>query len=65
MILQVLITMVAGWINRHQQQVIDYLLEENRTLHAKLGGNAFASPMLNAIVSRLSLFPLVEKVSNL
>jgi len=38
MILQVLIAMSAGWINRHQQQVIDYLLEENRTLHAKLGG---------------------------
>jgi transposase InsO family protein len=30
--------MIAGWINRHQQQVIAYLLEENRTLHAKLGG---------------------------
>jgi hypothetical protein len=38
MILQVLIVMIAGWINRHQQQVIAYLLEENRTLHAKLGG---------------------------
>jgi hypothetical protein len=38
MILQVLIAMIAGWINRHQQQVIAYLLEENRTLHSKLGG---------------------------
>ena len=38
MILQVLIAMIAGWINRHQQQVIVYLLEENRTLHAKLPG---------------------------
>jgi len=28
MILQVLIAMIAGWINRHQQQVIAYLLEE-------------------------------------
>jgi hypothetical protein len=37
MILQVLIAMIAGWINRHQQQVIAYLLEENRILHAKLG----------------------------
>ena len=37
MILQVLIAMIAGWINRHQQQVITYLLEENRVLHAKLG----------------------------
>jgi hypothetical protein len=32
MILQVLIAMIAGWINRHQQQVIAYLLEENCTL---------------------------------
>ncbi len=38
MILQVLIAMIAGWLNCHQQQVIAYLLEENRTLHAKLGG---------------------------
>ena len=30
--------MIAGWINRHQQQVIAYLLEQNRMLHAKLGG---------------------------
>jgi putative transposase len=37
-ILPVLIAMIAGWINRHQQQVIAYLLEENRILHAKLGG---------------------------
>jgi putative transposase len=37
MILQVLIAMIAGWINRHQQQVIACLLEEKRILHAKLG----------------------------
>jgi len=30
--------MFAGWINRHQQQVIDYLLEENRVLREQLGG---------------------------
>jgi hypothetical protein len=38
MILQVLITMVAGWLQRHQQQIITYLLEENRVLKAQLGG---------------------------
>ncbi len=38
MILQVLIAMVAGWLQRHQQQVITYLLEENRVLKAQLGG---------------------------
>src|SRR6266702_5695470 len=38
MILQILIAMVAGWLQRHQQQVISYLLEENRVLKAHLGG---------------------------
>jgi putative transposase len=33
-----LIAMVAGWINRHQQQVITYLKEENRVLKSKLPG---------------------------
>src|SRR2546425_192744 len=38
MILHVLIAMVAGWLQRHQQQVITYRLEENRVLKAQLGG---------------------------
>src|SRR5262245_16951842 len=38
MILHVLIAMVAGWLQRHQQKVITYLLEENRVLKAQLGG---------------------------
>jgi len=33
MILQVLIAMVAGWINRHQRQVIAYLLEKIVVVH--------------------------------
>ena len=37
MILQVLIAMIAGWINRHQRQVIAYQQEEIRILKAKLG----------------------------
>src|SRR5262245_5423691 len=37
MILHVLIAMVAGWLQRHQQQVITYLLAENRVLKAQLG----------------------------
>ena len=43
MILHVLIAMVAGWINRHQQQVIAYLQEENRVLKAHHGGRRAAS----------------------
>jgi putative transposase len=38
MILHLLIAMVAGWLQRHQQQVITYLLAENRALKAQLGG---------------------------
>ena len=37
MILHVLIAVVAGWIQHHQQHVITYLTEENRVLKAKLG----------------------------
>ena len=30
--------MFSGWVNRQQQQAIDYLLEENRILRQQLGG---------------------------
>lgn len=29
--------MAAGWVNRHQQHVIDYLVEENQVLKGQLG----------------------------
>ena len=29
--------LVSGWVNRHQQNVIDYLREENRVLRAVRG----------------------------
>lgn len=32
-----LLTMLAGWINRHQQDMIEYLKEENKILREKLG----------------------------
>lgn len=35
---QLLMLIVAGWVNRQQQDVIDYLLEENRVLRAQLKG---------------------------
>jgi len=38
MIFHVLVAMLAGWLQRHQQQVITYLHEENRVLKAQLGG---------------------------
>jgi hypothetical protein len=32
-----LLLLFAGWVNRQQQAVIDYLLEENRVLRAVNG----------------------------
>src|SRR5262249_25113801 len=37
-LLQVLLVTLAGWVNRHQQHVIDYLMEENRVLKGQLKG---------------------------
>ena len=31
----------AGWVNRHQQDVIEYFEEENRALREQLGGKRF------------------------
>ena len=35
--LRFLILTAAGWVNRHQEDVIDYLREENRVLREQLG----------------------------
>jgi len=35
--LRVLILAVSGWVNRHQQEVIEYLVEENRVLREQIG----------------------------
>ncbi len=36
--LQLLLATFGGWINRHQAEAIDYLVEENRVLKEQLGG---------------------------
>jgi hypothetical protein len=36
--LQMLFLMIAGWVNRHQQAIIEHLQEKNRTLLEQLGG---------------------------
>ena len=35
--LQVLLLTVSGWVNRHQAEVIAYLVEENRVLKEQMG----------------------------
>ena len=36
--LRLLLVTLAGWVNRHQQQVIEYLMEENGVLRKQLKG---------------------------
>ena len=33
-----LLVTLAGWVNRHQQRVIEYLVEENRVLKEQVMG---------------------------
>jgi hypothetical protein len=43
--LQVLILTVAGGMNRSQQDVIDYLREENRAFREQVGDGRLKTPM--------------------
>jgi putative transposase len=36
--LQFLLLMFAGWVNRRQLEIVEFLQEENRVLRAQLGG---------------------------
>ena len=36
--LRLLLLTVSGWVNRHQQEVLEYLVEENRVLKEQLKG---------------------------
>jgi hypothetical protein len=38
---QLLLLVIGGWVNRRQLDVIEYLQEENRILKARLGGRRF------------------------
>ena len=46
--LQLLLTTFAGWVNPHQAQAIDYLIEENRVLKSNSAANASDGPTTNA-----------------
>src|SRR5262245_40925046 len=35
--LSFLVTSLAGWMNQHQQHIIEFLMEENRVLRAQIG----------------------------
>ena len=42
--LQFLVLTVAGWVNRYQEDLIDYLREENRVLGEQLGPRPLRLP---------------------
>ena len=50
--LQVLPLTLAGWVNRHQQQVIQYVVEENRVLKDQLKGRRLRLTETSADASR-------------
>ena len=47
-----LVIALAGWLNRHQQAVIDYLIEENRVLKEQLEGKRLRfTPCVRIVVA--------------
>jgi hypothetical protein len=40
-LLQFMVTILAGWVQRRQQHLVDYLLEENRVLREQLSNRRF------------------------
>jgi len=50
--LQFLVLTVAGWVNRHQEDVIAYLREENRILREQLGPGPLRLTDASAVDSR-------------
>ena len=39
-------SMIVGWLERRQQEVIDYLIEQNRALRSQLGNRAASTDIL-------------------
>ena len=56
--LQFLISILAGWVNRGQQDIIEYLQEENRVLREQLG----AERLLFTDVQRRRLAAKAKKI---
>ncbi len=53
-----LLMMLAGWLNRHHQDVIEYLKEENKILREKL-----AKRRMEIRTSRTSFEPSVSSLT--
>ena len=59
---QFLLLVLAGWVNRQQQDVIDYLQEENRVLQAGLRGKRLedVKELVETIISDSWSFPALR-----
>ena len=51
-----LLTLLAGWLNRHQQDVIEYLKAENKILREKIGKKRIVN--INIILSKITIICL-------
>ena len=50
---QILLLVLAGWVNKHQQNAIEYLIAENQILREKIGNKRI---LLEECLERLILF---------
>ncbi len=65
--LQSLMTIFSGWVNRSQQDVIEYLQEENRVLREQSGGKRllFTDLQRRRLATKArSIGPLSTRVSS-
>jgi hypothetical protein len=58
--LQVLLVTLAGWVNRHHQHVIEYLVEENRILKEQVKGRRLRLTTTSADALRRRVADLVD-----
>jgi len=61
---QLLVIALAGWLSRHQQAFIDYLIEENRVLKDQLDGHRlrFTDEQRIRLAVKVGSSPSSEKI---
>ena len=62
--LQVIITATAGWLNRYQANVIDYLIEQNRVQNPRPLLARFGEPQIKNCELKLHLHSFAVPTSS-